>query len=239
MEIEHKKTALDDDAYIYTRNRDAANKENVKNLTKKQKLAYFRDYYGVKTIVAIIAVVMVCSLLNQMVFNRQTCVLSVACVDDRQIMSQEEITEDLQEYLVIENKNDYASVSYYNREDTNMNMAYVTHAATGSIDIILCSYDYFVEASNQGMLADLNELLSEDQKAALSDRFLESQYIETDDDGETVSYGEMTAYGIDVSDSVKYAEFGGVGEQTILCVHVASPNTENTLKAIDYFTETK
>lgn len=239
MNIEHKKTALDDDAYIYTRNRDETNKETVKNLTRKQKLTYFKDYYSVKVLVGIILVVMICSLLNQTVFNRSSCLLSIACVDDRQIIKAEEMGVALEEYLPIEGKNDYASVSYYDRDDAQMNMAYVTHYATGSIDLIICSEDYFKEASAQGMFADLNTFLTDENKALLSDRFLNAQIAQTDDDGAVIGYEDEAPYGIDISDSEIYREYDGIGDKVILCVHVNAGNKENAQKAISFFFEEK
>lgn len=237
MNIDHKKTALDDNASIYSRNREASNKESVKNLTGKQKLRYFKDYYAVTVAVVLVIIIGVCMLINDTIINPSHCVLSVACVDDTYMSMAEELGEYLDEYLTIESKNDYASVSNYDLEDYQNNMAYITHVSASGIDLIICTQEYFDKTVEQGMFADLSELLPEETYQKLSDRLIEGQIAETDIDGNVTEYLEAAAYGIDISGSIPYDTYGGYESKPILCVCVNSPNTENTLKVIDYFTE--
>ncbi len=236
MNIEHKKTALDDSASIYSRNRVAANKETLKNMTPKEKFKFFMDYYSKFTVFIIILIIAVISLLNQTVFNRSTSILSVACINDIQIGDSEAANDDLHEYLEIENKNDYAGISYYSTEDPNMNMALVAHIATGSLDIILCSEEYFLTGCEQGMFADLSTILTEEQYSLLADRMVEGQVGETDDAGNVVSHLDPQPFGINISDSAKFAEYTGYGIDPILCVTATTKNLDNTLKGITWFT---
>jgi hypothetical protein len=236
MNIEHKKTALDDSASIYSRNRAAANKETLKNMTPKEKFKFFIDYYSKASIVIVIILIGVISLLNQTVFNRSTCVLSVSCINDIQIGDSDLATEELEEYLAIENKNDYASVSYYSTDDPNMNMAYVAHIATGSLDIVLCSEAYFLAGCEQGMFADLSTFLTAEQYDLLADRMIEGQNAKTDDMGNVVSHMEPMPFGINISDSVKFQEYTGYGIDPILCVASTTKNAENVIKGITWFT---
>lgn len=237
MDIKNKKTALGDDASIYSRNRDAATKENMKNLTPKERFQYFLDYHSKKVIVILLIVAFAGMMLYETVLNPSTCVFSVACVDDVSFSDIDNAQIDLEEYIEIENENDYGSVSYYNREDYNSNTAFITHMLTGTIDIVLCSEEYFQTASEQGMFADLSTLLPEDVYESLSERMIESKIADTDTDGTVLSYGEELPYGIDISGSSKFEEFGGIGDKPILCVATSSQNTENILKIITYFTE--
>lgn len=237
MDIKNKKTALGDDASIYSRNRDAATKENMKNLTKKERFQYFLDYHSKKVIVILLIVGFAGMMLYETVINPSHCVFSVACVDDVSINDTDGAQADLEEYVEIENKNDYGSVSYYNREDYNSNTAFITHMMTGTIDIIICSEEYFQTGSEQGMFADLSEVLPEDLYNSLSDRILEGQYVDTDTDGTELSRGEVTPYGIDITGSVKFEEFEGIGGDPVLCVAASSENTENIIKIVTYFTE--
>ena len=55
MNIKNKKTALDDSASLYQQNRDFSSKENLKNLSGKQKWRYFMDYYW-KTLLAVLII---------------------------------------------------------------------------------------------------------------------------------------------------------------------------------------
>ena len=236
MNIEHKKTALDDSASIYSRNRDAANKENIKNLTPKQKVKYFIDYYSKTVAVIVIIIIGIISLLNETVFNRSTCVLSIACINDIQIGDSDAAIAALEDYLVIENKNDYSAISYYSTDDPNMNMAYIAHIAAGSVDLVLCSEEYFLNGCEQGMFADLSTFLSEEQYAILTDRMIDGQIGHRDDSGNIISYEDPLPFGMDISDSAVFEEFTGYGANPILCVAASSENYANTIKGISWLT---
>lgn len=77
MNIEHKKTALGDDSVLYQKRDDSFGRKDLKSLTRKQKLQYFKDYYLMKVVVVLAVLIAVGSLLNGMFFNRSECVLSL------------------------------------------------------------------------------------------------------------------------------------------------------------------
>lgn len=237
MNIEHKKTALGDDSAIYQKRDNSFGKKNLGNLSKKEKLGYFRDYYLMKVIVAVVILIAVGALLNTTVFNRSECVLSVALINESQVTESDSLTDDLDAYLGELEKNDYVAVSNFGLDDYQMEMAFLTRTATSSIDLIICPEDYFEQACNQGMLADLSGFLPQETQDALSERILKGQEAETDDDGNIISYYEAKPYGIDISGSARLTQFGGVEEHPVLCVLLNVKNTENTLKAIEYFAE--
>ncbi|MDO5337774.1 MAG: hypothetical protein Q4E89_10045 [Eubacteriales bacterium] len=237
MNIEHKKTALDDDSFLYQQRDDSFGKKDTSKLSKQQKFQYFKDYYLVKIIVAVLIVAFVGAIINGTVFNRSTNVMSVVLLNESQIADDAGLEAALTEYLQIENKNDYVSISNYNLQDYQVNMAYVTQLSGKGIDLVICSESYFETGSNQGIFTDLSEFLPEDMYAALSDRIVEGCTAETDDYGEIISYNEPAPYGIDLSGTSRFTEFGGVEEHPILCVVANVSNTENALKTISYFTE--
>lgn len=236
MDINHRKTALDDDASLYNKKHDVVTKEDLKNLSKKDKLRYFKDYYSKKVIVVLIIIIGIIMVLNEAVFNRKNCLLQIACLNEYQIENSEELAETLEELLNIENKNDYANVSYYDTDEYNMNMAYVTHTATGSIDLLICSEEQFETSANRGMLVDLSEFLPADMYEQLSDRILESRTSDEDYDTGAITYGEYQPFGIDLSGSEVYKEYGGYGDAPILCVMINATNTDNALTGIKYLT---
>lgn len=236
MNIKNKKTALDDSASLYEQNRDYSSKDNLKNLTGKQKWRYFLDYYWKQLLVIILIAAFVLNLLNTMIFNRSECLLSLITTNECNIERSEELSETLQDYLSLENKNDYVSVEYFDTENAQMNMAYTARIAANSADIIVCSYEDFVQTAQQGVFVNLKETLPEETYNQLLDNLLEEQIIETDIDGNEISRGELAPYGIDISNSAVYKEFGGTGERVILGISVGSPNPENAWKAITYLT---
>ena len=78
MDINHRKTVLDDDATLYNRKHDTVTKEDLKNLPFKQKLHYFKDYYAKIVIATVVVLIGVIMILNETIFNRHTCVMAVA-----------------------------------------------------------------------------------------------------------------------------------------------------------------
>ena len=45
MDINQKKTALDDDSILYQKRDDSIGKKDISGLSGRQRLQYFRDYY--------------------------------------------------------------------------------------------------------------------------------------------------------------------------------------------------
>lgn len=234
MNTDNKKSVLGDDAFLYQKSHDTVTKEDLKNLTWKQKMQYFKDYYMKKVILALIIVIAATSIINETIINRSDCVLYIACIDEYMINRSEELTETLTDYIQIEDKNDYVNVSYYNLDDYNTNMAFVTHSTTGSIDLFIASSDFFEEKAALGMFADLSEVLPKELYEQLSDKIIEGRTTETDVDGNIISYGEYTPYGIDLSGNEKYTEYEGIGEAPILCISVNTENMDNIIKALTY-----
>lgn len=237
MEIKHRKTVLDDDASIYNKKHDVVTKEDLKNLSFKEKLHYYKDYYLKITIIVLIIIIGIIMVLNETLFNRKTCILSVACLNEYQISLTEDMNTALEELLQPENKNDYANVSYYDLDQYNMNMAYVTHTATGGVDLQICSKEQFEISASRGMLMDLSEFLPEETFQKLSDSIIEARTADEDYETGEITYGEMQPFGIDLSESEIYKQFGGYGNEPILCVLINAANPENAIQAIQYLTE--
>lgn len=236
MDINHRKTILDDDASLYNKKHDVVTKEDLKNLTFKQKLAYYKDYYLKITIVVLIVSILAGMLLNETIFNRKNCIMSVGFLNEYQILNTDGMNEALENLLQPESKNDYANVTYYDLDQYNMNMAYVTHTATGGLDIVICSKEEFEFNAGRGLLMDLTELLPAETYEKLSDSILESRIVEEDYETGEVTYGEYQPLGIDITGSKVLSEFGGIGETPVLCVIVTTPNADNVVKTIEYFT---
>lgn len=234
MNTDYKKSVLGDDAFLYQRGHDTVTKEELKNLTFQQKMQYFKDYYLKKVIVALIVIIALASIINETVFNRSDCLLSIACIDEYQIMNSDELTEELSNHIEIEDKNDYFNISSYSLDDYNSNMAFLTHSTAGSIDIYIGSSEFFEAKAELGLFSDLSEILPEELYEQLSDKLVEGRTAETDIDGNVTSYGEYIPYGIDLSDNEIYKEYGGIGENPILAISVNSSNIDHAIEILTY-----
>ncbi len=236
MDIEHRKTTLDDDASIYSRTKDTVTKEELKNLPWRQKLDYFRDYYLVGLAALIAIVVVVAYMLYTSVINPSREVLSVAFLDDVFVSATDELGASLEEYIGMERKKDYVSVSYYDTDDYQSNMAYMTIAGARQLDLIICSEEQFEHQANLGLLADMKEVLPEETYAQLKDRMLTGHIVDIDVTGTVTTIGDDLEYGIDITDSAVLKQYASTGaDRIVLCVFAAPAHEENALKGIEYF----
>lgn len=96
-----KKTALDDDAYLYQKREEKTEKEKWSEMNRHQRMQYFLDYYLVKLLVftgIILAVVLF--VWNFISKSKEDTVLYVAVVDEvLQTEGTEKLKEELTEYL--------------------------------------------------------------------------------------------------------------------------------------------
>lgn len=234
MDIETKKTALDDEASIYQKRKNTYTKEDVKAMSLKNRIKYFKDYYLKITILALLIITAACVLIHDIVFDKSQCVLYVSCINTAQPDNNETLIEDITKQINTENVGDFVSVVSYDLDNPQYNMSFVTLTQAGTIDIAICPADYFEEAAGAGMFANLSEYLPEDTYTELSDKILMARPTETDIDGNIIDYGEPAPYGIDISDS---PYFSNTNEHVVLCILNGGPHAENTLEAVSFFTK--
>lgn len=237
MNIEHKKTTLGDDSLLYQKRDNSLGKKDISNLSKAEKLGYFKDYYLKFVIVILIAVIAIGHLIYSTTLGRSVTLASVVCIDDAYMAESDTLSDILKEDLGSERKKDFVSVSNYSIDDYQQNMAYVTQLTAGTIDLIICSEEYFKQGCNRGYFADLSEVLPEEMYTALENQILYGSLAITNDDGEVTSYEDPLPHGISLKGTSKYAEYGGMLDNAILCVTATSSNPENTLKVLSWFTD--
>jgi hypothetical protein len=169
-----------------------------------------------------------------MLFNNETCVFSLALLNDSRVDDEAGLTDALTEVLAIENKDDYVTAVNYDLENYQFQIAFTTKVGAGAVDLVICPQDYFVEGAAGGIFADLSEVLPEELYESLSDRILEGRTVDTNLDGTETTYGEYIPCGIDISDCTFLEEFGGVQQDQVLCVVGNAPNLENAQRVIEY-----
>lgn len=237
MNIEHKKTTLNDDSVIYQKRDDSLGKKDTSNLTFLGKLGYFKDYY-LKALLVIAALLAAAGyLIYSTTIGRTRSVFSMVFLNSSYIYDLEGIDQAITDTLSIEDKRDYAAVSNYDLEQYQENIAYMTQMSAGTIDLVVCPEDYFQTGCGNRTFADLGTFLPEEMYEALKDRIIEGSAAVTNDQGEVLSYEDPCPYGIDISGSARYKEFGGKEAKPILCVLANCSNTENTLKIVSWFTD--
>lgn len=234
MDIESKKTVLDDEASIYKKRKTTYTRQDMKNMSSKERLKYFRDYYLKKLIIAILIIVVACVIIKDIVFDKSECVLYVSCINSTQPDDTDFLIEELNKIIDRNHDEDFSSVINYDLSNAQFNMSFVTLTQAGVIDIAICPADYFEEAAGAGMFADLSQFLPKDTYTALSDKIKMASPTERDIDGNVIKYYDPLPFGIDISGN---PYFSGTSEEITLCVLNGAPNKDNILNTVSFFTE--
>lgn len=236
MDVEHKKTVLEDDSILYQKRDDSLNRKDTSNLTKKQKAQYFKDYYLKRLIIAAVVLIFAGNMIYTILFKHQENILSVAVVGDCYISGNSELTEYLREVLGLTSEDQLLVVTNYNLDDPNQQIAFTTRLVAKDTDILICDYDQFTEYCHQGVYADLASVLPQETYEELSESLVTGHQVQTDEDGNAAENGPEKPYGLDISDSELYQYFGGSSGRILLGVSCYSQNAEAVLTAIDLFT---
>ena len=223
MNTKFKKTALEDDAEIYQHGTKSATKDDIKKLPPKKRIAYFCDYYLAKCLVVLALIICIILIICASINGKQHIpVLSVALINEVYLSDTDALCDEIKESLELD-EDAIVNVTYYNLNEYQNNMSYLAHLSAGSVDVILCSEEFFTDSAPQGMFADLSTLLSKEELSAYSSQLKEASIVDTDTDGKIISKSEPAPMGIDAG---KY----------IICLTEKGDNPEKKKKAVSFFT---
>lgn len=223
MNTKFKKTALEDDAEIYQHGTKSATKDDIKKLPPKKRIAYFCDYYLAKCLVVLALIICIILIICASINGKQHIpVLSVALINEVYLSDTDALCDEIKESLELD-EDAIVNVTYYNLNEYQNNMSYLAHLSAGSVDVILCSEEFFTDSAPQGMFADLSTLLSKEELSTYSSQLKEASIVDTDTDGKIISKSEPTPMGIDAGNY-------------IICLTEKGDNPENAKKAVSFFT---
>lgn len=226
MNIENKKTALEDDAALYQKRGESVSQEELKNLSSKQKFQYFKDYYLLKIVIAVAAIAVVANIAYTTIFNKKENVLAVGVLGGAYITETAAMEDSIREALQIESEDQLVTVGNYDLTQSAQNMAYVARLSSHDLDIILCDQEYFDAQCQFGHFLTLEEFLTPELLEKYQDRFVMGKVAIQDENGEITGYEEEKPYGILVSDSPFYKEFGEYSDTAIIAFPVSTERFE-------------
>ena len=177
-----KESILDEEAYIYNHRGDENETDKWKKMNRKQKLAYFNDYYRNKIIAVIILLGFIFSLLYTILSPKPEVVASIAVINDYlDDEKMEEFTKELSSYLELqEGKQEVQIDDTYFLEATGMGneiantQRLVAKFAAGDINIVIADRDKFDEFVNSDTFAKVSEVL--DSAVPYGDRLTSNGY---------------------------------------------------------------
>ena len=232
MDVKQKKTALDDDSILYQKRDDTIGKKDLSSLSGRQKLQYFKDYYLKFCILAVALIAIGGNLVYTIFFRHQETVLNITAVNDAALADADDLTAFLKSSFQATGRDQILTVTNYNLDDANQQMAFTTKLVTSDLDVIICDRDTFESQSEAGFCLDLSSLLTGDLLDTFSDQLITGQIIERDNNDQIISTGEELPYGIDIAATPLYTYYGGTANEAILYITAGSKHQDNALELI-------
>lgn len=229
-----KNTRLDESAEIYKKRKETVpEKQKLKDMTMKEKLQYFNDYYKNKTLIAIIVLVALVSIIYTVFSAKPETILYAVIINDSLDEDKKnELTSDFaaKAQIDLDSKEIIVDSSFFiSDENPSASMAseqkLMVYTSAQDIDVIITDEEQFKHYQSQGFFDDLSEHLPTDLYSKLGDSF----YLVND-----VKDDSINAYGIYLDRSKVYKEAGSVIEKPVIGILANSENKEYSVEFIQY-----
>ena len=227
-----KQTRLDESAAIYQQRKKQSEKEKLKDMNLRNKMAYLWEYYHIVilliTAAIIIAIYTIYSILTPNVHPR----FYAAIVNSNIITDQvQEYGQDFADYLQLDPKtenvimNDNLTVSMGSDFATNMQEVLTAYIASREVDVIIAPETDFKGYIQSEYFINLSDELPTDVYSMLTDYF----YLSS-----APSDPEQNAYGIYLSDTDLFQDASYNDDPYILGIVANYTHKEDTVKFIKY-----
>lgn len=181
--------------------------QKTKNMSLKGKLKYFWDYYKVHTIGAIIALVILISLIHDIATTKDR--IFSAYVFNASSVSSEELSSAFMEYAGL-NSEEYdclidtsftLSMQTYGQYELAASQKLVAMAQTNDLDAVVLNSDIFYNYSLVEMFTDLRTVLTEEELAAFRDKLYYLDYDEVEAASKNTDYDDEYISSFDSQES--------------------------------------
>lgn len=225
-----KQTRLSEDATIYRQRQDLTEREKLKDMSRKGKLAYLWEYYKLHALAILLVIVFAVYIIYNIVTPKVETELYAAIINNT---ISDEIWEKYQteasEYLKLDPKKQDVILNrgfYLNGEAEyalNMQTALVAYVSAGDVDILIAPESQFQQYTNNGFHDKLYDDLPTDLYSELTDYL----YVTSTEDDP-----EENAYGIYLSDTELFREYADNSDPYILGIIINSKHKENAIEFI-------
>lgn len=235
MDVNNRKTALDEDSILYQRHNDESTKKDVKALDGKGKFKYFVDYYLLKIVIGLAVLIICGNLFYNAIFHHAQTILTINAIGDVFLEDPELLAQDLRPIFGLTNPDDNIYVTNYYLSDYNQQMAFTTHLAAGEIDVMLFDKEQFLRYSEQGICANLSEVLDPALFDELKDQIVEGRQAVYDSQSDTTTYKDPYPMAIDVTGNPFFEKYTPYDGEIYLSLFTGSERVEQELLFLDYF----
>ena len=225
MDLNGKKTVLNDESTIYKQKEDLTEKEKLKRMSWLERLDYFKTYYLLKVIIVLVSVCVFGSILYNALSPKPERVFSVAIIDYAMpVQKTYEVQEKFEAFIELDAQSQQTLFEDYDFEYEKKKalQKFVLYNASGDLDVTIMPNSVFEMFAPLGHFAEVTKSLPTDLYMELSDYLVECERV--DDDGNPIE-GSETVYGICLDSSWIFKE-QELKESVILGIGVSTLNEE-------------
>lgn len=237
-----KETKLDDSAGIYVKREKQTERQKMRDMSFKEKVAYFNMYYLKKVIFTVCIASILGYLIYQTLSPRTDEILNIIVIND--YIDQEQVKDflsDLDTHFEVDPDKEKINFDYsYYISETDMSQNTIssiqklsTYVAAKQIDVVITDEACLNSLIEKGYFISLSDLLPADMYTELADKYYTGAVKDEDLKG-NVTYGPKAPYGIYIDDSEIYKSSGTSIEKPVLGVISNSPNKDNVIELIRY-----
>jgi hypothetical protein len=226
-----KQTRLDEHAEIYQPRKEQTEKEKLKDMNFRDKLAYLREYYKIHAAIAVAVIALIIYIVHEILtpdIKPQFYAAIINSTVDPTVIEQ--YSADFASFLQLDPKRESVELNntFYLSEDeyiSSSQQVLSTYMAVGEIDVIIAPESTFKQFNYYGYFAKLSDELPTDVYSSLTDDFFISGQKEDP---------EKNAYGIYLNNSNLFKDATYNGEPYILGIIPNYSHEDNTLGFIKY-----
>lgn len=247
IETKYKKTALDDDASIYSEHKDMDERKKWKSMNRKERKTHFIEYYLGPLLVAAAVIFIIGYFVYDAVKNYRDVVLMVAVVNDRfDDDTLKSFNSDLITYLGYDEKKEkvdfddkYMLSGGDSAEALSAAEQITSYIYAGQLDCMIADTGAFDHYASLGCFYDLRNILNEEQLNRYADYLYYPELEENNDPNapeglDTIRPDETFPCGIILSESPVYKSLNGAQIKPVLGIVSTTKRLDDTLRFLEY-----
>jgi len=227
-----KKAKLDDDSFIYAKREEKSSKQKWSEMNGKERWTFFKDYYLLKLIIAVVIIVLLGKLCWDTFGPKPTEVLNVAIDSYSYLLEDfEDMQKKLYEHMEL-NPEEHSlrlDCNYDLNNDQGSVQRISLYLMTGELDGLIATEKNFTGYVEKDAMAPLKEVLPADLYEQLSDKHFIGHVVDQELDGTINGIGEDAVYGIYLDNIPLFSKFVERVDKPIFGIPASGVDKENAI----------
>lgn len=239
-----KSTRLDDSADIYQPRTEKTEKEKLKDMNLKEKLAYLWEYYKIHALVIIGVVALIIYIVREIVTPDINTVFNAVVINSPvDSIEMQKFADSFGQHLQLDPRRENVTINdgfYTDSVMANSALSAIPAYIAGKIlDVIIAPESEIQPYAANGYLKKLSEALPTDIYSSLTDYFYMSELNDDPDNPDNFVSSEESPYGIYLDNTKLFKGRKYNSESYVLGIVVNSQHTDNAVEFIKYLFEEK